>query len=145
MTPENESARRRVSRAVLGMAGSAEESLDGTRPALGVLADQPVANDRDDLLGYGDFADALAELIDHDDTATPLTIAISGPWGAGKTTLAKLVERRLKAWPAQRGDRQHTMRRRSSGRARSGGVLAGHGGQRAEAAVAAVQAGALDA
>ena len=30
------------------------------------------------------------------ETSTPLTVAISGPWGSGKTSLAKLLESRLK-------------------------------------------------
>jgi hypothetical protein len=43
----------------------------------------------------GAYADALALLMDWKDTNTPLTIAINGPWGSGKTSLAKMTEARL--------------------------------------------------
>lgn len=89
------------------MAGSAEQSPNGTRSSVSAFTDQPWNDDRRDLLGYGAFADALAELIDHPQTETPLIIAISAPWGAGKTTLARLVEQRLRKWPEQRGERPH--------------------------------------
>jgi KAP family P-loop domain len=48
-----------------------------------------------DSLGFGAYADALAMLIDQKDTSTPLTLAINGPWGSGKTSLAKMAEARL--------------------------------------------------
>lgn len=79
------------------------------RPPLSMLADTPVERDEDDQLGFGPFADALAELIDNPNTYTPLTVAISAPWGAGKTSLAKLVERRLIDWPLLRGERPHVV------------------------------------
>jgi hypothetical protein len=72
-----------------------------------MLADTPIGRDEDDRLGFGAYADAIAELIDNPGTFTPLTLAISAPWGAGKTSLAQLVERRLIDWPLLRGDRPH--------------------------------------
>jgi hypothetical protein len=77
------------------------------RPSLQMLADRPLDDEGADRLRYEPYADALANLIDHNETDTPLCIAISAPWGAGKTTLAKMVERRLKAWPRERGDLAH--------------------------------------
>jgi hypothetical protein len=74
---------------------------------LRILADKPIRHDSSDQLGFGAYADALAELIDHPDTDTPLTIAISAEWGAGKTSLARLVERRLIARPRERRDPSH--------------------------------------
>ena len=62
---------------------------------LRTLADAPVDNDAADRFGYGDIADGLARLIDGEQTATPLTIALSAPWGAGKTSLLRLVEDRV--------------------------------------------------
>ena len=66
-------------------------------PAAGrwLYADKPVDPDDPDALSYGAYADALALLMDTEDTNTPLTIAISGPWGSGKTSLAKMTEGRL--------------------------------------------------
>jgi len=56
----------------------------------------------DDHLKFLPFADALAFLIDQKvDHPTPLIVAISAPWGAGKTTLAALTARQLRkraAW-----------------------------------------------
>jgi hypothetical protein len=75
--------------------------------ALRILADKPIQDDSSDQLGFGAYADALADLIDHPDTDTPLTIAISAEWGAGKTSLARMVERRLRARPRVRRDPPH--------------------------------------
>jgi hypothetical protein len=72
-----------------------------------ILADTPIDQDEQDLLGFGAYADALAELLDHPATSTPLTVAITGPWGSGKTSLAKMVEARLRRWPRERGDPEH--------------------------------------
>jgi polynucleotide 5'-kinase involved in rRNA processing len=44
----------------------------------------------------GAYADALALLMDSKAADTPLTIAINGPWGSGKTSLAEMAEFRLK-------------------------------------------------
>jgi hypothetical protein len=90
-------------------AGGAGASSTGTdaRAALRTLSDQPLDDDADDRLGFAGYADALAELLDHPDTDTPLTIAISAPWGAGKTSLAKMVESRLWERPVERGDSPH--------------------------------------
>jgi hypothetical protein len=73
-------------------------STDASQAAefpLRTLADAPVDNDAADRFGYGDIADGLARLIEGEGTATPLTIAISAPWGAGKTSLLRLVEDRV--------------------------------------------------
>ena len=48
-----------------------------------------------DSLSLGAYADALALLMDWKETSTPLTIALNGPWGSGKTSLAKMTEARL--------------------------------------------------
>jgi hypothetical protein len=70
------------------------------RPSLRMLADTPLDSDAADRLGFKAYARALAGLINSPDTSTPLTLAINAPWGAGKTTLAKMVERILKRAPA---------------------------------------------
>jgi hypothetical protein len=66
-----------------------------------VLADSATDNEGDDHLNFARYADALAFLIDQKNTSTPLTLAISAAWGAGKTTLANLVAEQLRekvAW-----------------------------------------------
>jgi hypothetical protein len=87
-----------------GHADGFTELLD-SRPEL--LSDLPIARVAQDHLGFGAYAEALAELIDSPRVATPLTIAIDAPWGAGKTSLARLVEEKVCEWPHLRGDPQH--------------------------------------
>jgi tetratricopeptide (TPR) repeat protein len=63
-----------------------------------LYADKPLQRsdeDAKDALSLGAYADALSLVMDAEDTATPLTIAISGPWGSGKTSLAAMTEARL--------------------------------------------------
>ncbi|MFG2794062.1 P-loop NTPase fold protein [Streptomyces sp. NPDC048419] len=48
-----------------------------------------------DDLDYGPYAIAISEFIQHEDTAPPLTIGVKGPWGAGKTSLMRMVQDRL--------------------------------------------------
>lgn len=47
--------------------------------------------DGPDLLGYTDYADAIADVVTNAETGTPLTIAIGGPWGRGKSKLLDLI------------------------------------------------------
>ncbi len=68
----------------------------GAAPSSGMLlSDRPLAAADSDRLGYAAYADALAGIIGDATTDTPLTIAISAAWGAGKTSLAKMIEARL--------------------------------------------------
>ena len=61
-----------------------------------ILSDMATDAEQYDHLRFARYADALAFLIDQKETATPLIMAISAPWGAGKTTLANLVEEQLR-------------------------------------------------
>jgi hypothetical protein len=88
-----------------------EQSLDRQavrlvrkRPWLRTVSDRPIFDAAADYLGFGAYAEALAELIDDPKTATPLTVAISAPWGSGKTSLARLLELRL----SERARERHT-------------------------------------
>ncbi|MFI6388077.1 P-loop NTPase fold protein [Nonomuraea sp. NPDC050547] len=54
-----------------------------------------LASDRwtlDDRLGHRVYAEAIAAFLRHRDTSPPLTIGIKGPWGAGKTSLMRMVQ-----------------------------------------------------
>jgi hypothetical protein len=61
-----------------------------------------------DQLGYGPYAAAIASFIRHDETEPPLTIGIKAQWGAGKSSLMRMVQKRLDApededtWKARR-------------------------------------------
>ena len=58
-------------------------------PTPKVVSDQWVI---EDTLGYEAYARALASLITHPDTQPPLTIGIEAPWGAGKTSVMKMIQ-----------------------------------------------------
>jgi hypothetical protein len=65
-----------------------------------------IAPDRwtvEDRLDYAQYADAIAAFIRHRDTVPPLTIGIKAPWGAGKTSLMRMIQERLDP----RHDRKH--------------------------------------
>lgn len=62
---------------------------------LRTYSDRPVGSVDQDAFGFVSYADAFALLMNDGETSTPLTVAISGPWGSGKTSLAQLLEIRL--------------------------------------------------
>lgn len=85
---------------------------DWTIPAsdLRLLSDTPLDDAAQDYFGFADHARALAEILDNESTDTPLTVALSAPWGGGKTSVARMVERLLAGWVAERdGDRPRVM------------------------------------
>jgi hypothetical protein len=84
-----------------------DEAHEAKTPSLRMLADRPLEDETEDRLDFKHYANALAELIDHRATHTPLTIALSAPWGAGKTSLAKLVQKRLAASRVESGRQPH--------------------------------------
>ncbi len=54
------------------------------------LKDIPVENIGDEALGLSDYASSLSEFIQK--CETPLTIALQGDWGSGKTSLMNLIK-----------------------------------------------------
>ena len=66
--------------------------MDDRKRRIG-LRDKPISSEDEDALGVKEYSEALAEFIIGCDT--PMTIAIQGDWGSGKTGLMKLVERKL--------------------------------------------------
>lgn len=53
--------------------------------------DAPVRNFADDRLQFGALARGISRFLRNTNTKPPLTIAISGDWGSGKSTLMELV------------------------------------------------------
>lgn len=71
-----------------------------------LLSDEPIRDPTGDYFGFATFASALAEIIDNAKTDTPLTIALSAPWGAGKTSVAQMMQAMLERRAESRdGDR----------------------------------------
>ena len=63
-------------------------------PLLPILSDQPADEDQ---LGFAPYAKTLADILADPNTDTPLTIGVFGGWGQGKTSLMRMVQRRLQA------------------------------------------------
>lgn len=64
----------------------------------GLLGDDPVDDEGDDLLRRGAFAARVTELIDHVSAETPSAVlALLGPWGSGKTSVLHFVRGRLES------------------------------------------------
>lgn len=67
--------------------------MNDTHHLLAMLSDQPADRDR---LNFDPYAKTLADIIGDPATRTPLTIGVFGGWGRGKTSLMRMVERRLR-------------------------------------------------
>ena len=61
--------------------------------ALGALSDAPITSPAEDRFGIASYVDALCSFIRMSET--PLTLAIQGPWGSGKTSFMRMIESRL--------------------------------------------------
>ncbi len=57
-----------------------------------ILSDHPA---EEDAFNFTPYAETLAQIIGNTGTVTPLTIGIFGKWGRGKTSLMRMVRRRL--------------------------------------------------
>ncbi|MFQ6030627.1 MAG: P-loop NTPase fold protein, partial [Dehalococcoidia bacterium] len=63
-----------------------------------VLSDRPLTREDikgPDHLGYGTYVAALFQLISQRDTGLPLSIAISAPWGSGKSSIMSWLQYEL--------------------------------------------------
>ncbi len=49
----------------------------------------------DDALGYDAYAHAIYRFLVHEKTQPPLTISIQAPWGGGKTSLMRMIQKEL--------------------------------------------------
>jgi hypothetical protein len=60
-----------------------------------LTADTPVQDLREDQLGFDVYTRALRDFIASQETPTPLTIGIHGPWGSGKSSLMRMLQKEL--------------------------------------------------
>jgi hypothetical protein len=89
---ERVQAEIRAARAETMEARSEAERRERIEIAVRALADSPSDVD---LLGFSDYAKALADFIRSEKTEKPLTIGIDAAWGMGKTTLMHMVRKQL--------------------------------------------------
>lgn len=61
-------------------------------------SDHPLGRLSDDSLGLAAYAESLAEFIQK--CSTPMTVAIQGDWGTGKTSLMRMVEDAMRSSPS---------------------------------------------
>ena len=61
-----------------------------------LLSDQPIGDRERDILNLMAYAAALESLLVGGLAEPPFTIAVSGPWGSGKSSLARLMQQRLR-------------------------------------------------
>ena len=92
-------------RGTLGPGGRQEVAIAESGPELVRYEQEAIGSDiwtTRDGVGYAPYADAIARAIQHPDTRPPLTIGIKAPWGAGKTSLMRMIRERLE-WPLRDG------------------------------------------
>lgn len=70
-----------------------------------VVSDAPITDPKQDLLGFDDYAHALFDLLNNPRTLTPFVLSIHAPWGAGKSTLGRLLQRRFTTTRSAQGIR----------------------------------------
>ena len=66
------------------------------RSLQGGFSDAPIENAKHDCLGRLELVKTLADLIRNRDTVPPLAIAITAPWGSGKSSMLGLLRDELK-------------------------------------------------
>jgi hypothetical protein len=83
------------------MATEPETSKGDEGPRQDLFADRPILSAKEDLLGRAAFAHTLARAILAWQGDESLTIAVSGDWGSGKTSLKNMVIEFLRLQEAQ--------------------------------------------
>lgn len=61
----------------------------------GAHSDHPADGEEKDWLGYKSYAQIIAQIIKDPESEPPLSIAIIGPWGQGKSSLMRMIQRRV--------------------------------------------------
>ena len=74
--------------------GYSIQNSSSTCDTLYGLRDVPVQDEKEELLGLHTYAQALTNFAER--CATPMTIALQGDWGSGKTSLMNIIESNLR-------------------------------------------------
>lgn len=70
---------------------SSSQEMGGSTPSN--VLDQPIKSEQEDLIGFQDLQEGLVTYINN--ATMPLTIALQGEWGIGKTSFLNLLKIRL--------------------------------------------------
>lgn len=57
--------------------------------------DTPIEDIKDDRLGFGPVVDALRRFLDNPATKPPVVLSVNGPWGSGKSSVMKMLDKEL--------------------------------------------------
>lgn len=71
---------------------------DDAKKAPVVLHDEPLSTDAPDLLRRRPFAKRVAQVIGERRDPAGLVVALYGPWGEGKTSVLRMIQKELDAW-----------------------------------------------
>ena len=63
--------------------------------------DRPIRNPEEDIFGFSNLGNKIADAIDKTDNADGTVISIYGPWGSGKSSLINIVKSYLENKPSQ--------------------------------------------
>ena len=85
---------------LMEVAMALESPVSGPQPLAGVelisVSDRPLTDDDPDVLGFGSVARGVAGFLRNPKTQLPITLAINGAWGTGKSSLMNLICSELK-------------------------------------------------
>lgn len=76
-------------------AGDQKDPRTGERFPKGFQPDKPVESEKDDTLNFKEISEGLSRFLRNQDTKPPLSIAITGAWGSGKSSIMGLLKRKL--------------------------------------------------
>jgi len=68
----------------------------------------------DDTLGFAGYAYAIAAFLTHKKSKPPLTISIQAPWGGGKTSLMRMIQKQLDPEASRSAERDRTIEKKAA-------------------------------
>lgn len=76
-------------------AAEGKDPKTGERFPKGFEPDKPVESEKDDTLNFKEISEGLSRFLRNQDTKPPLSIAITGEWGSGKSSIMGMLKRKL--------------------------------------------------
>lgn len=93
------------------MAEKPEKGSKINIPEITILPDHPVHESKKhtepDLMNYDNRLHAIFDILRHKNTKCPITIAIYGSWGTGKTSAMRWLQGQLESWNSQKNKNGH--------------------------------------